>query len=122
MARVNIPVKTVLASSAAGIDLSVGGVAADATNHHKYFNPAGKTALVVITAAASGVSVTVISVADPYGRLGNLGPTAIGASKVHLFGPFPNLLFANQGVTDLDYTYIDLSGLSGTVTLIGVNI
>lgn len=121
MARTNIPVATVLADSGAGVDLTAVAISGDAGNDHKLFNPAGRTGFLVWCDASGTVEVTVVSVADPYGRTRDVGPTTVGNSKVWIFGPFTNRLFAQQEGSDLGYTYINFATLSTVVKVVGLN-
>ncbi len=122
MARVNIPVKVAAMDQAAGVDMTVGAVAPDDSNEHKLFNRGGRVVLLVRTESTSGVSLTFVSVADPYGRTGDLGPTAVGASKLFAFGPFTPLLFNQSSGADLDYIYINAASITGTVAMQGLQV
>lgn len=122
MPRTNIPVLTIKGDQASGVDLTAGGVAASAANDHKLFNPAGRTLLMVFTSSIGAGDLTFVSVADPYGRVEDLGPTTVGASKSFAFGPFANLLFSQQSGADRDYVYVDLANVTAVCTLTGLNI
>jgi hypothetical protein len=118
MAQVNLPVQ-VAPGDAAGKDITAGWTAADALGH-KVFNGGGHVIVLVRTQAASSISVTVTSVADPYGRTGDLGPTAIVASKYYAFGPYSPGLFNQKSGADKDYFYLAEASIVGTVDLLAL--
>ncbi len=122
MARTNIPVTVAVADLAAGIDLMAIDVAADDANEMMYDNQGGNVFLIVLSPAASGVSVEIIAQPDPYNRTATLGPTAVGASKTHVFGPFTPLLFSLKQGVDVDKVHIDISSISGSPTLAAVKV
>lgn len=88
MARVNIPVDTVPLNGGAVI---LTGVAADAANDHEFIND-GKTFLVAENEGVGAISVTVVSVADSFGRLGDtvisVPAAAGGVPGKAIIGPF----------------------------------
>lgn len=121
MSRGTIAVLTVKANQAAGVDLTSGAVAANASGH-KMFNPAGRTLVVCYTDATGTVDLTFVSVADPFNRLGDLGPTTVGNSKYYAFGPFTNQLFSQQSGADLGYLYVNEATINANAKLNGLNI
>lgn len=121
MTRINVPVLTLLGNAASGVDLTSGAISASASNH-KLYNPAGRTCLVCYTDSMGAVTLTFTSVADPYGRTGDLGPTVVGASAFMIFGPFSNQLFSQQSGADQDYLYITAASITAAAKLNGLNI
>ncbi len=122
MARTVIPVKASVADGAAGVEVwSAGAVAADDSNNMLIFAPNGRVIFFVHTIAAEGVSITIVSIADPYSRTGDLGPTAVGASKDYIFGPFSPGLFVQNSGANIGNVHIDISGLTGTPDLQGLS-
>jgi len=96
MARTNIPID-ILPLNGGAIVLT--GVAADAVNGHEFVND-GKTFLAVENLDAATKTVTVISVPDSFGRLGNtvqIVPAAVATvpGKASI-GPFLPSIW-NQG-------------------------
>ncbi len=80
----------------------------DSSNDHEFFNPVGGVVLILVnglTAAGTTIVTTIISVADPYGRTGDLTCPSSATGTVMIAGPFPPLLF-NQ--TD-DTVQVDVS-------------
>jgi hypothetical protein len=65
--------------------------AADAANNMKFVNN-GKTRLLIKNGHSSPLSVVVTSIADEYGRTGDLTITTTNA-KESIAGPFPKNLF-----------------------------
>lgn len=100
MARVNIPLQALAAHG--GGDDAVTWTAADATNDHSLDNSSGKVLLLVRNDAASpNATITVVSVADEYGRTGDKTITcpAIASSMpgLSVYGPFAPGLFNQPG-------------------------
>jgi len=96
MARTNIPID-VLPNNGGAITLT--GVAADSVNNHELVND-GRTFLVAENEDAATKTVTVDSVADPYGRTGDTAhvvPAAVGGIPGKaVIGPFLPSIW-NQG-------------------------
>lgn len=118
MARTLIPT-VVAAANKVGVELTASDVAADAANGMYFVNAGGaQTILIVQSASASGADVTIVSVADPYGRTGDIGPATVGAAATVAFGPFEPLLFNQPGGT----ININLASVTGTVTLVAMKV
>lgn len=82
--------------------------ATDNVNGHEFSNPVGGVMLILINGlGAAGVTIvtTIISVADPYGRTGDLTCPSSADGTIMIAGPFPPLLF-NQSDDTVD---VDLS-------------
>ena len=121
MARTNIPVTVTNNNGAAGISFNDIDVAIDDANNHMYINRVGSSRIIILFLLEESctVDVSIISVADPYGRTGDLGPTTIatgaGEEDVHIFGPFSPELFSQKSGTDVGKTYIDLANDTGAI-------
>lgn len=61
--------------------------AADVANGNQ-FVASGKDLVIAHNTGGSAYTVTVTSVADPYGRTGNISAYSIGAGEYAIFGPF----------------------------------
>lgn len=96
MARTNIPIDNLPLNGGA---VTLTGVAADATNQHEFVND-GKTFLLAENEDAATKTVTVVSVADPFGRTGNtvhvVPAAAGGVPGKAMIGPFLPAIW-NQG-------------------------
>lgn len=110
MARTNIPVQ-VCPANGGGIQ-AVTKTAGDSANDHEFFND-GKCMLMVENLDASTKAVTVVSVPDQYGRLGDVAMTVPavsgGVPGVAFAGPFPPALFNQRGAADLGKVFVDLA-------------
>lgn len=71
----------------------------------------GAEVVLVQTGTGQSVTMTFPSVADPYGRTGDVGPVVVGANLVQAFGPFAPPSIWGDGVSQL---YANPSALSGT--------
>ncbi len=92
--------------------------AADDTNDHEMANN-GRTVLLAVNRAADTPTVTIISVADEYGRTGDLGPQALVATEVRAFGPFVPRRNWNQANGKVN---IDVVGTATSVAFIALAI
>lgn len=61
--------------------------AADTTNNEQ-FALTGREVLIIHNTGASSYTYTITSVADPYGRLGDITTQSIAAGAIHTVGPF----------------------------------
>jgi len=61
--------------------------AADTTNKEQ-FALTGREVLIIQNTGASSYTYTITSVADPYGRLGDITTQSIAAGAIHTVGPF----------------------------------
>ena len=61
--------------------------AADTTNKEQ-FALTGREVLIIHNTGASSYTYTITSVADPYGRLGDITTQSIAAGAIHTVGPF----------------------------------
>ena len=104
--RATIDVQAADANGATGVDLKAAMQTIEATEGDKYNNRGGNVLFIISADADASVNVTIDSVADPYGREGDLGPTAIGNSVIMAFGPFSPRLF-NQSATDDGFVHVD---------------
>lgn len=115
MPRVDIVVQTVSQSG-----LSPTYAAADAANDMMFLND-GQTFLHVKNGGAGAVAVTVVSVPDPYGRLGNV-VVNIPAAGERIIGTFKGFLFnQNPGSIDVGKIYVDFD-VATTVTVAALKI
>ena len=119
MAYTAVTVNAADANGAAGIDLSV--AFAPITVENKVMNRGGNTLIFFRTIAGESVDVEIDSVADPYGRLGNLGPTSLAAEKIHVFGPFSPRLFNQSGVDD-GYIYLAYTNVVSTPEIAAMSV
>ena len=122
MPRVNIPVTTVAPLNGALGGWSVPAVVAfDAANDHEMVND-GRTFLLLQNTANATASVTVDSVADEYGRIGDIAivvPAYVSSTQNSLVvcGPFKMPHYSQQGKLLVDSTAapatLFLSGIRG---------
>lgn len=61
--------------------------AADTTNHEQ-IALTGREVLLIQNTGASSHTYTITSVADPYGRTGDISTQTIAAGAIHVLGPF----------------------------------
>ena len=93
MPRVNIPVAQITPyNEGAGGFVSPTWVDADSANDHEFIND-GRTFLLVSNSAVGASTSTIVSVADMFGRLGNITltiPAQVSASRnsITVAGPF----------------------------------
>lgn len=91
--------------------------AGDAANDHYFDNSSGRVVLLVRNDDTSAKTITVVSVADPYGRTSDhsmsVDATGGGASQV-AFVPFlPATAWNQRGAGDLGRVHIDLADATG---------
>jgi hypothetical protein len=104
MARTLIPTQSIGANGA-GID-GLTWTAWDGSNT-MYFNNDGRSVLLARNKNASSRTLTIVSVADPYGRTGDKTVTCAGATGSPLanvlsaYGPFPPALFNQVGTSQV---------------------
>ena len=92
MARTAVTITNI---SAQGGSIDVPTQAADATNDMDMVND-GRTIFEVFNDSAGVVNVTIVSVADPYGRTQNLA-LAIAATKKAFVGPLLPAIWSQAG-------------------------
>ncbi len=84
-----------------------------AANNGEFDNTVGRTVLIFINglgASSGGATViTTISVADPFGRTGDITNPSCAANTVMICGPYPPLLFnvIATGRVQVDYDLTD---------------
>jgi hypothetical protein len=91
MARTTIAAATpssLNTSTPTGLDAVAAGTAADTTNFNATPH-SGKLLLIARNTDASAHHVTINSVADPFGRTGDVNADTIAANGVKVYGPFP---------------------------------
>ncbi len=93
-------------------------VAADPTNGMQWRNT-GTEVIVLATGTNGTATITFPSVPDPYNRTGDVGPIVQQANAVQYFGPFGPPSVWGDGAT---LGLIDLSGVSGSVSLAVIGI
>jgi len=119
MAYTAVTVNAADANGATGVDLDAAFAAITVEN--KVMNRGGNTLIFFRTLAGETVDVEIDSVADPYGRLGNLGPTSLSASKLYVFGPFSPRLFNQSGVDD-GYIYLAYTNVVDTPEIAAMSV
>lgn len=86
-----MPRQTLTKSNSPGPNPTAGVVvtmtAADTTNKEQ-FALTGREVLIIQNTGASSYTYTITSVADPYGRLGDITTQSIAAGAIHTVGPF----------------------------------
>lgn len=86
-----MPRQTLTKSNSPGPNPTAGVVvtmtAADTTNKEQ-FALTGREIVIVHNTGASSYTYTITSVADPFGRLGNITAQTILAGAIHTVGPF----------------------------------
>lgn len=120
MARTAVTLNAVTPDSGTGVDVATALAAIEDTDGNYIDNVSGRVLVVVQTEATSGATLGVVSVADPYGRLGDLTSGAIGASALKVFGPFTPLLF-NQGGASSGRVHFDWTSVTGTVKIAAIS-
>lgn len=108
MARTEIPIQEV-ADFGGGID-DVTFTSGDAAND-MYFENDGRTILLVSASTSSGQTITVVSVADPFGRTGDKSIT-VPTNGTSVRGPFAPTLY-NQGGSNKGRVHVDMSDDTG---------
>lgn len=86
----------------------------DATNDHEIANASG-VRILVMTGAAEAVTIDIPSRACSHGRMGDLGPFAVGANALQSFGPYDPALFGAPGLL-----YINCSAVTGAPKITAV--
>ena len=102
MARTQIPVQTITKNTAAAAAF----MDADGSNG-MYFVNDGKTELLVQNGGGSSCTVTVHSVADPYGRTGDLTPAVAAGALLSV--PEMDAILFNQQLGGASVVEIDFS-------------
>ncbi len=114
MPRVAIAVQTVPKNGGAVVIAPAALTAADAANDHTFVND-GATLLMAINEDASPNAVTIVSVADEFGRVGDVLMTVpaatAGVPGVGIAGPFDRELF-NQPAAD-NLVNVDIAADTG---------
>ena len=103
MPRTNIPVQTLDSKTGEAITF----IPIDAANGHEIANSGGVKVL-VLTGAGEAVTISIPSQACSHGRLGDLGPFAVGANAYQSFGPYDPTLFGAPGKL-----YVNASAVTG---------
>ena len=87
-----------------------------AANDAKFDNALGRALLLFINgfggASSVSVTITIKSVADAFGRSGDL-EIVVAPGQVAVCGPFPPALFNQKSGTDIDKVYVDYAPGSG---------
>ena len=97
-------VKTVAPGAYAGAGIALTLADADSTDFNR-FVASGKDLVIAFQAGVAERAVTIYSVADPYGRTGNLvDPLPAAAATFRMWGPFPCLGWRQVGAV---YIYLD---------------
>jgi len=105
-ARVVIPLQSIAGNGASIATIT--WTSADASNDH-YFDNTSSQVLLFIKNGAGTRTVTVASVADPYGRTGDLSIVCT-ANGYSVAGPFPPFLF-NQAAAKINIDITDGTSL-----------
>lgn len=87
MPRIDTPA-TIAPGAYGGVSNAVTLTAADTTNKNM-FTMTGKDLLIIQNTGGSAATWTATSVADPYGRVGNIAAESIAAGAIRVFGPIP---------------------------------
>ena len=103
MARTAIAVQEIAYLGSGAINFS----AADATNGMMFPND-GRTVLLVKNDGTSAITATVVSVADEYGRTGDIAPT-VAAGEIRIIGPLRSGLFNQKNGADQGKVYVNFS-------------
>lgn len=110
MARVTVPMNTIPPNGGGLNNLSF--VAGDATNDHEFDND-GATMLVLKNTGVGAITVTVVSVADPYGRTKDTSvivPAISGSDPgLAMAGPFLQATWNQAGAK----IFVDLTTATG---------
>ena len=97
--------KTIAPGGYAGAGILLTKTGADSTNKNRFI-ASGKDLVIAFQAGSTERAVTIYSVADPYGRTGNLvDPLPAAAATFRMWGPFPCL-----GWKQVGSQYIHLDG------------
>lgn len=107
--RVAIPPQSIVRNKCALVTFT----AADATNDHKFLND-GNTELLVVNGGSGACALTVKSVADQYGRLGDLTLSVTPGHSAVVPSLDPTLFNQADG-----YVYVDIDE-DTTVTLAAI--
>jgi hypothetical protein len=118
MARTNIAAQTTLGAYPAlpvtpGSDLTE--VPADVGNGNETTIVQGKTIVVAHNINVAAKTVTFTSVADDFGRTGDITAYSIAAGKVKIFGPFRTAGWSHSGKLWIDANHADV--LLSVITL-----
>jgi hypothetical protein len=106
MARTDIPVQQ-MANFAAGDD-DVAATSGDAANDHSFTNT-GRELLIMRCSDASQKTASIISVADEYGRTGDVTITCPASTGLSIKGPFPPSRWNQSG----GVVHVDLADATG---------
>lgn len=93
MPRTAIPIQTIPRNSKLE-DISF--TDADSVNDHEFDNSSGDVILLVDNTSGGALVATVVSIADPFGRTGDLTVTTAATSK-SIVGPLQSILFNQSG-------------------------
>jgi S-formylglutathione hydrolase FrmB len=114
MARTSIAVTDATAQPPTFI---LSNVAADAVNNNMFLND-GRTVLVVSNGSGGALTVTILSIADKYGRSDTVFTSfSLPAGATRFFGPFPQSVW-NQVGSDIGNVYVNPSSASLGVSAI----
>jgi hypothetical protein len=103
MARTVLTVQTIVKNTAAAITYA----AADAVNNMQFLND-GNTQLLVKNGGSGPCTVTVHSVSDPYGRIGDLVLT-VAADTDQTAPVLDPLIWNQQGAGEVNNVFVDFS-------------
>jgi len=106
MARTAIPVQTIVKNTGAAISF----MAADAVNNMEFVND-GNTELLVNNGGGSACTVTVHSVADPFGRTGDLTPS-VAASAIESFPALDPVLWNQPGSSQVNVDFSESTSVT----------
>ncbi len=90
----------------------------DAGNLMQYQNT-GREVFLVRVGTGGAATITVPSVADPYGRTGDIGPVIITGPETKAFGPFSPPTIWGNGAAQL---FINPSALAGSTSVAVISI
>ena len=90
--------KTVAPGPYAGAGIAVTLTAADATDKNRFVST-GKELVMAFQNGTTERAITINSVADPYGRTGDISADALPAANgsIRIYGPFPTLGWRQVG-------------------------
>ena len=94
MARTTLTKTTPLGSSSAGYavanaaDLTMTACSGSSGSNGNQFVCGGKDLVIAHNTGGSAYTITISSVADPYGRTGDVATYSLGAGEYGVFGPF----------------------------------
>jgi len=99
--------------SDSGVDVTL--TTADTSNDDQFL-ASGSDLVIAVNTGASPATVTINSVADEYGRTGDVSAYSVGAGETAVFGPFPThgwaqsdgYVYLEASSTDIDFGVVIL--------------